>query len=681
MALTDPVTVLKGVGASRAAQLEKLGIVTLEDLIHYYPRDYEDRTKLVTLSQLTTEEPACFRAMVLSTPRTSYVRRGLTYTRCTISDDTARLRITWFNQPWMSQNLVRGTEYYFYGSLSGDDRKYELVNPVVEQIEAPPTATRCIIPVYTLTKGLTSRMLQSLIFAAMERCQGELTDRLPAGVLEHEQLMPLYPALIEVHHPTTTEALSKARQRLIFEEFFLYSLGIGLMKARRGQESHYPCQKPIPRYFYDSLSFDLTGAQSRCLQEISDDLLSGSPMNRLVQGDVGSGKTMVALGAMLQAVENGYQAVLMAPTELLADQHNQNFSKILAPLGIPCVLLTGSTPTAQRRRILDYIAVGAAKIIVGTHALFSGTVDFYNLGLVVIDEQHRFGVRQRAALAAKGNAPHMLVLSATPIPRTLALILYGDLDVSVIDELPPGRQPVETFLVSSGYRARLNGFIRKQVELGRQVYVVCPAVEENPETGLTAAETMFDTLSRTFPDLKVGLVHGKLRSDAKEYTMAAFLRHEIDILVATTVIEVGVDVKNATLMVIENADRFGLSQLHQLRGRVGRGSEKSYCILVSDNRNLDTRKRLKALCATNDGFAISQQDLDLRGPGDFFGSRQSGLPMFHMASLAGDMAVLQRAQDSAKAYLTSAPDPDDPANEALLARVHQLFDAAGDTFN
>lgn len=681
MALTDPVTVLKGVGASRAAQLEKLGIVTLEDLIHYYPRDYEDRTKLVTLSQLTPQEPVCFRAMVLSAPRTSYVRKGLTYTRCTISDDTAKLRITWFNQPWMSQNLSQGTEYYFYGSLSGDDRKYELTNPVVEQIEAPPTATRCIIPVYTLTKGLTSRMLQSLISAAMERCQGELTDQLPAEILAQEQLIPLYQALVEVHHPTTAQALSEARRRLIFEEFFLYSLGLGLMKARRGQESHYPCTKPVPRYFYDSLSFDLTHAQSRCLQEISDDLLSGSPMNRLVQGDVGSGKTMVALGAMLQAVENGYQAVLMAPTELLADQHYQNFSDILAPLGIPCVLLTGSTPTAQRRRILDYIAVGAAKIIVGTHALFSDTVDFYNLGLVVIDEQHRFGVRQRAALAAKGNAPHMLVLSATPIPRTLALILYGDLDVSVIDELPPGRQPVETFLVSSGYRARLNGFIRKQVDLGQQVYVVCPAVEENPDTGLTAAETMFETLSRTFPDLKVGLVHGKLRSDAKEYTMGAFLRHEIDILVATTVIEVGVDVRNATLMVIENADRFGLSQLHQLRGRVGRGSEKSYCILVSDNRNLDTRKRLKALCATNDGFAISQQDLDLRGPGDFFGSRQSGLPMFHMASLAVDMAVLQRAQDAAKTYLTSVPDPDAPEHQALLARVHQLFDAAGDTFN
>ncbi len=681
MVLTDPVTALRGVGASRAAQLEKLGIVTLEDLIHYYPRDYEDRTNMLPLSALTPDTPACFRAMIVSAPRTSYVRKGLTYTKCSISDDTTRLRVTWFNQPWMSQNLSAGQWYYFYGTLTGDDRKYEILNPVVEQIDTPPTQTRCIIPIYSLTKGLTSKMLQNLIFAAMEGCRAELSDLLPQSLMEQEQLIPLTDALQEVHHPTTAQALKAARERLIFEEFYLYSLGLGLMKARRSNESHYPCTKPVPQTFYDGLKFTLTGAQSRALNEISQDLTSGQPMNRLVQGDVGSGKTMVALGAMLQAVENSYQAVLMAPTELLAAQHYQTISDFLAPLNISCALLTGSTPTAQRRRTLDYIAVGSAKIIIGTHALFSDTVDFYNLGLVVIDEQHRFGVRQRAALAAKGSAPHMLVLSATPIPRTLALILYGDLDVSVIDELPPGRESVETFLVSSGYRARLNGFIRRQVDAGHQVYVVCPAVEENQETGLTSAESMFSTLSATFPDLHVGLVHGKLRSEAKEYAMAAFLRHEIDILVATTVIEVGVDVKNATLMVIENADRFGLSQLHQLRGRVGRGGGKSYCVLVSDNRNADTRKRLKALCATNDGFEISQQDLDLRGPGDFFGSRQSGLPLFHMASLAGDMAVLQRAQAAAKNYLASAPDPEDPANQAILSRVHSLFTAAGDTFN
>ena len=387
---------------------------------------------------------------------------------------------------------------------------------------------------------------------------------------------------------------------------------------------------------------------------------------------------MVALGAMLQAAENGYQAALMAPTELLATQHYNTLSKFLEPLGISCLLLTGSTPTAQRRRYLDYMAVGAAKIVIGTHALFTDTTQFHNLGLVVIDEQHRFGVRQRAALASKGNAPHVLVLSATPIPRTLALILYGDLDVSVIDELPPGRQTVETFLVGSGYRARLNGFIRKQVDAGHQVYVVCPAVEENEETALTSAETMYTTLQGTFPDLSIGLVHGKLKSDAKDMAMISFLRGEIQILVATTVIEVGVDVPNATLMVVEDADRFGLSQLHQLRGRVGRGGNKSYCVLVSDNRNTDTRKRLKTLCATNDGFQISQQDLDLRGPGDFFGARQSGLPTFHMASLVTDLTVLKQAQAAAEEYLTTSSGFH---NEALLKRVYALFESAEDTFN
>ncbi len=681
MVLSDPVTVLKGVGETRAQQLAKLGIETLQDLVCFFPRNYEDRTKFLPLNELTVGEPACFQAMVVSTPRTSYVRKGLIYTKCTISDDTTQLRVTWFNQPWMSEQLKAGSVYYFYGTLAGDERRHELQNLVVERADSPPTVTRRIIPIYPLTKGLTSKMLQQLIRQALDACGEDLPESLPETIMEREGFMPVTEAYNEVHWPTTQQRLQTARQRLVFEEFFLYSLGLGLLKSRRSQESNYPCTKPVPEKFYSSLPFALTGAQRRTLDEISADLLSGTPMNRLVQGDVGSGKTMVALGAMLQAVENGYQAALMAPTELLATQHYHTISKFLEPMGIECILLTGSTPTAQRRRYLDYMAVGAAKIIIGTHALFTDTTDFYNLGLVVIDEQHRFGVRQRAALASKGSSPHMLVLSATPIPRTLALILYGDLDVSIIDELPPGREPVDTFLVGSGYRSRLNGFIRKQVDQGHQVYVVCPAVEENEETTMTAAETMYESLKNTFPDLNIGLVHGKLKSDSKDMSMAAFLRGETQILVATTVIEVGVDVPNATLMVVEDADRFGLSQLHQLRGRVGRGGNKSYCVLVSDNRNADTRRRLKALCATNDGFEISQQDLDLRGPGDFFGARQSGLPTFHMASLVTDLSILKRAQQAAEEYLTTGYDPNDPASEVLLSRVHALFDSAEDTFN
>lgn len=681
MVLTDPVTVLKGVGSVRQQQLEKLGITTLQDLVCYFPRGYEDRTKFLPLNQLTVGEPACFHATLTSTPRTSYVKKGLMYTKCTISDNTTKLRVTWFNQPWMSDNLKAGETYCFYGMLAGDDRRYEIQNPVVEALDAPPTLTRCIIPVYSLTKGLSSKMLQQIIGQAITGCREQLTEFLPEAIRLQEQFPSIQETYQQLHWPTTLEALNKARGRMVFEEFFIYALGLGLMKSRRAETAYYPCAKPIPDSFYAALPFPLTGAQTRVLREISEDMCSGKTMNRLVQGDVGSGKTMVALGAIMQAVDNGYQAALMAPTELLAAQHYQTLSEMLNPLGIHCVLLTGSTPTAQRRRYLDYMALGAANVVIGTHALFSDTSQFNNLGLVIIDEQHRFGVRQRAALAAKGNAPHMLVLSATPIPRTLALILYGDLSLSVIDELPPGRQPVDTFLVSSGYRARLNGFMKKQVSEGHQVYVVCPAVEENEETGLTSAETMYEALTQTFPDLTIGLVHGKLTPAAKEASMADFLQGKSQILVATTVIEVGVDVKNATLMVVEDADRFGLSQLHQLRGRVGRNSEKAYCVLVSDNKNQETRKRLKALCSTNDGFEIAQQDLKLRGPGDFFGQRQSGLPAFHMASLSADLGILTRAQEAAQNYLSTHPDLSDPVNQALLQQVHRLFESAEDTFN
>ncbi len=675
MALCDPVSSLKGVGPSKEALLNKLGIVTLEDLISYFPRQYEDRTKFVSISQLQPDVPCCFTAVVTTQPRTGYIRKGLNTTRCTVSDQSAQVRITWFNQPWMRDNLKVGTSYCFYGALTGDERGHQILNPIVEPADAPPGVTRCIIPIYPLTKGLTSKALQQLIFRVIE--QETLPEYLPKDLLRDQ--MPLLPAYQEVHRPTSMERLQKARRRLVFEEFFLFALGISMLKARRDRDSCYPCPKPVPQSFYDHLSFPLTGAQQCCLREISADLSSGKPMNRLLQGDVGSGKTMVALGAMLQAVENGCQAALMAPTELLAAQHYNTISAFLEPLGIPCALITGSISGAKRRRILDYVAVGAVKIVIGTHALLTDTTDFYNLGLVVIDEQHRFGVRQRSALAAKGNCPHMLVLSATPIPRTLALILYGDLDISVIDELPPGRQTVKTFLVSTGYRSRLLGFLRKQVQAGHQVYVVCPAVEEG--SNLTSAEAMYESLRQSLPDLRIGLVHGKLRSEAKDYAMAQFLNRQTDVLVATTVIEVGVDVKNATLIIIEDADRFGLSQLHQLRGRVGRNDQQSYCVLVSDNKNPDTRRRLQTLCRTNDGFQISQEDLDLRGPGDFFGSRQSGLPMFKNASLAEDLSVLKEAQSAADRFLAASPDPEAPEYRRLFQRVETLFRQSDDTFN
>lgn len=677
MALADSVTTLKGVGPAKAELLSKLGIRTLEDLITYFPRQYEDRTKLLSISTLEPNTPACFTAMVVTPPRTSYIRKGLNSTRCTVADQSGKLRITWFNQPWMRDNLKLGTVYCFYGTLAGDERGYQLLNPVAEPMDAPPAVTRCIIPVYPLTKGLSSKTLQQLISRAME--QEDLPEYLPPELLSG--LMPLRPAYEEVHRPTQPEHLKAARRRLVFEEFFLFSVGLELMRQHRSANSSYPCPKPIPDAFFDALPFTLTGAQQRALSEITSDLSSGRPMNRLLQGDVGSGKTMVALGAMIQAVENGFQTALMAPTELLATQHYHTLSRQLSSLGIPCTLLTSSTPSTQRREILAQLSQGGPQIIVGTHALFTEDVVFQKLGLVVIDEQHRFGVRQRAALAEKGDTPHILVLSATPIPRTLALIVYGDLDVSLIDELPPGRKNIDTFLVSSSYRTRLQGFMKKQIETGHQVYVVCPAVEDSETMELTSAESMYETLSETFPEYGIGLVHGRLRSEEKDRAMAAFLNRETDILVATTVIEVGVDVKNATLMVIENADRFGLSQLHQLRGRVGRNAEQSYCVLVSDNRNTDTRARLKALCATNDGFEIAQQDLELRGPGDFFGYRQSGLPVFRVASLAEDLGVLKEAQTAARKYLEGNPNPEEPGTKRLLQRVGRLFAETADTFN
>ena len=681
MFLSDPVTALKGVGEIRAHQLECLGIQTVQDLICYFPRTYEDRTKLLPLHLLEIGEPACFKAMVLSTPKTSYVNRKLIYTKCTVSDDTAKIRITWFNQPWMSDNLKAGNYYYFYGTLTGDERRYEISNPVVEKENAPPRLTRCIIPVYSLTKGLTSKMLQQLIGQALDACENALEEILPQDLIDKYNFPCIAEAYRQVHWPTDPKELQQARQRLVFEEFFLYSMGLSMMKQRHNNTSLFSCKAPVPRSFFDTLPFPLTAAQQRTMEEISRDMESGNTMNRLVQGDVGSGKTMIALAAMLQTVNNGYQAALMAPTELLATQHYHTIFNFIAPMGINCVLLTGSTPAKERRKILMDMADGSANIIIGTHALFSDTSIFHNLGLVVIDEQHRFGVRQRAKLASKSTAPHILVLSATPIPRTLALIIYGDLDVSVIDELPPGRKTVDTFLVSDSYRPRLNGFIRKQVNQDSQVYVVCPAVNDNEETTLTSAESMHKQLSMTFPDLQVGLIHGKMKPDEKDVIMNQFIRGEIHILVATTVIEVGVDVPNATLMIIEDADRFGLSQIHQLRGRVGRGSEKSYCVLVSNNKSQETRKRLKALCATNDGFKISQQDLDLRGPGDFFGQRQSGLPNFHMASLVNDLAVLKEAQDAADEFLTGKSFENDPTLIPLLKRIKALFDSAEDTFN
>ncbi len=677
--LFDSVRYLKGVGEARAKIFAGLGINMLYDLISYFPRTYEDRSRILPIAQLQVDEPACFRAFVTSQPRTHHIRKGLDLTKLTVADETARLNLTFFNQSYVADNLEYSREYYFYGTLNGDYMGYQITNPIFEPVEQPGVLTRRIMPIYPLTAGLSNNLISRTVRQALDACLDELPELLPAELRERYGLCDAVTAYRGIHAPDSFEALNSARHRLIFEEFFIFSVGLSLLRTGRDEKRRLPLEIPDLRTLEAALPFSLTGAQRRAIEEIAADLSSGSVMNRLVQGDVGSGKTVVAAAAAWITAKNGQQAALMAPTEILAEQHAKGLASMLQPLGVRVLLLTGSMNPAQKKTVRAAISAHEADLIIGTHALISESTDFANLGLVIADEQHRFGVAQRTALAEKGENPHLLVMSATPIPRTLALILYGDLDLSVIDELPPGRQRIDTFLVGEDKRARINAFIRKQVASGHQVYIVCPAIEEGEDESLRSAEVWAETLQKAvFPDLRVALLHGKMKPAQKEETMAAFARGEQNILVATTVIEVGVDVPNATLIVIENADRFGLSQLHQLRGRVGRGGDKSYCVLFTSNRNPETLTRLKALCKTNDGFEISREDLALRGPGDFFGTRQHGLPAFKVGSLELDMHTLQDAQAAAAEFVTSEELPTLEAYQPLMERIRALFSSAGE---
>ena len=677
--LGDPVTILKGVGEAKAKLFANLNIFTLGDLICHFPRGYEDRTKLVTISELSPDIPACFRATVMNNPRTAHIRKGLDMTKVQLADTTGRLNVTFFNNRFAAGQLEYGREYIFYGAVSGDFVGYNMTNPVFENPDSPGLTTRRVLPIYPLTAGLTNAAVGKAVLQALAVCDPP-AEILPEAVRAEYGILPAEEAYHAIHQPRDMEQAAQAKKRLIFEEFFVFSAGLSLMRSSRAEKKCTSYHNFNMKPFYGSLPFSLTSAQSRAVEEILSDFRSGKPMNRLVQGDVGSGKTMVAAAAAYCAAGNGAQTALMAPTEILAEQHYASLSKLFAPLGITVDLLTGSMTVRQKREARERLGSGETQVVVGTHALLTDATRFLRLGLVIADEQHRFGVAQRSKLSEKGEDPHLLVMSATPIPRTLALLMYGDLDVSILDELPPGRQTVETFLVGESYRARINAFIRKQVAEGHQCFVVCPAVEENQELGVKAASAWAETLQQTvFPDLRIALLHGQMKGAEKEAAMAAFARGEADVMVATTVIEVGVDVPNATLMVIEDADRFGLSQLHQLRGRVGRGKAKSYCILTTHNRNPETLQRLKALCKTTDGFKIAEEDLRLRGPGDFFGSRQSGLPAFRVADLGCDAQLLQSAQKSAETLL--AGDPELAHSPALRDRVAELFARNAETMN
>ena len=678
----DSIQYMKGVGEKRAKAFEKLGVRTYRDMLSYFPRAYEDRRAMYSVADAPLDTPVCVRAMVAGQPSTVRVRRGMTLTKLRAVDETGALDITYFNQEWLKNQMTPGETYIFFGRLGETGRRRTMTNPAFEA-EGTQVVTGRIMPVYRMTAGISQKLILQCVKNVLDACE-EVPDILPDEVRERYCLAQARFAYENIHFPRDDLSLDQARQRLVFEELYVLAGALELLRSRRKKSAGIALPELSMDAFWQRLPYRPTEAQRRAVGEALEDMRSGKPMNRLLQGDVGSGKTLAAAALIWQTVQSGYQAAFMAPTEILAEQHFQTLSDMLEPYGVRVAKLTGSMTAAQKRRVVENLSLGLADVAVGTHALINTSVEFRSLALVVTDEQHRFGVEQRSALSGKGAHPHVLVMSATPIPRTLALIIYGDLDISVLDELPPGRTPVETYAVGEDMRQRIWNFVRRLVSEGRQVFIVCPMVEENeelPENVKSAREYAAELQKDVFPDLRVLCIHGRMKPKEKDGVMSAFAAGEADILVSTTVIEVGVDIPNAALMIVENADRFGLSQLHQLRGRVGRGRHKSYCILFSDSKTDSARSRLKIMTETNDGFLISQEDLRLRGPGDFFGSRQHGLPDMHVADLSADMRVLKQAQNEAHDVLKRDPSLERPENEPLRERIRELFELHADSFN
>lgn len=670
-----PVRYLKGVGPKTAERFEKLGIVTLADLLCHYPRRYIDFSRPYSIAEAPPDTECVVKAEVFAKPAGRILPGGRRMERITAGDDVSSLEITWFNNPYATQKLELGQEYYFEGIVTGGMLRRQMVNPQVRtaaQITAAPFEA-----VYPQTEGLSSTVIAKCIRQLLPHAE-LLPDPLPEEMLKKYRLLSKADAVRAIHCPATEEEAFAARRRLIYEELLVLQLGIGRMKNRGSASTGAPMQRLDPAPFWASLPFSPTGAQRRAVDEILTDLSGSTSMNRLLQGDVGSGKTLVAAAAIWACIRSGYQAALLAPTEILAAQHAENLNRMLAPFGMRVALLTGGMKAAARRTTLAAIRSDEADLVVGTHAILSEGVEFARLGLAVVDEQHRFGVRQRGMLAEKAANPHLLVMSATPIPRTLGLLIYGDLDISILDELPPGRKPVKTRCITGKKRQDLYGFLDREIGAGRQVYIVCPAIEDTPDGGLNAVKSYYEDIAKALlPDRRVGLMHGKLKPKEKAAVMDDFKAGRLDALVSTTVIEVGVDVPNATVMVIENAERYGLSALHQLRGRVGRGAAESWCFLVSDNTAESVQKRLKFLCSTSDGFAVAQFDLETRGPGDFFGSRQHGLPTLQIADLMNDTRTLHAAQAEAAALLAADPLLEATEHSLLAAQVEQMFTKAG----
>ena len=670
--LQTDIRYLKGVGESRAALYQKLGIETVEDLLYHIPRRYIDLTRPTPLAAAVPGQKCAVRALLAAKGREQRIRRGLSLFKLTAVDGPVTLHITFFNAKYTVEALREGEEYIFYGSVTGGFYSRQMDSPQVFRPEEAGT----LLPVYSLTQGLSNKMVSRQVTEALNRVE-QLPDPLEgSGLPQQYGLLSYSQALHAVHFPPDWQAIETGRNRMVFDELLCLSLCFARMREGR-HRLHVPPMRmqPLTEY-YRALPYELTGAQQRAIAEAMSDMCSGTPMNRLVQGDVGSGKTAVAAALCYFAHRNGAQSTLMAPTEILAQQHYNSLAPLLGSLGMQVALLTGSLSPKKKETLKAALAAGEIDLCIGTHALLTDDTAFANLGLVVTDEQHRFGVQQRAALRQKGKDAHVLVMSATPIPRTLAMIIYGDLEISVIDELPAGRRPIRTYLIDSTIRQRAFGYIKKHLDEGYQAYLVCPAVQSEDED--TAAASLKSAVEYTeelahgaFGDYRVGLLHGKMRPAQKEKVMAEFAAGEIQLLVATTVVEVGVDVPNAVIMMVENAERFGLSQLHQLRGRVGRGQVQSHCILLSDTENPDTLERLRVLCGTNDGFKIAEEDLKQRGPGDFFGERQHGLPEMKIADLAADSRLLQKAREAADAL--TERDPTLHTLPALARRVERLM--------
>ncbi|WP_195947210.1 ATP-dependent DNA helicase RecG [Paraclostridium bifermentans] len=674
--LNKEIKYVKGIGPKRANKLSKLGIFTVSDLLFYFPRQYEDRNNLRKIFELKDEEKVTIRAIV-SSIETSNVRKGLVITKVGVRDETGFARLVFFNQEYISSTLKKGDTVFVFGKVKKTSYGVEMSSCEVEQMSNNPKNTCGIMPIYPLTYGLTNKELINIVKTVFSNEQIYIKEYLPNKIIQKYKLCSIDFAVKNIHSPTNKESLKVALYRLVFEEFLMLQLGLFLFKNGVTEKSGVKFEKEQNLVkILNSLPFKLTNAQNRALNEIIDDMNCEKVMNRLVQGDVGSGKTVVALLALANCVLNGYQGALMAPTEILAEQHFISLNETLSPFGINVGLLVGSLTKKQKENVLQRVKDNEIDILIGTHALIEDKVEFNNLGIVITDEQHRFGVRQRNKLSEKGYNPDILVMTATPIPRTLALILYGDLDISIIDELPPGRQPIETLAVYKDKREKAyNSLVRSEVQKGRQVYIVCPLVEESEAIEAKAAVDLVEELkSEFFSDLRLGLLHGKMKPSEKDETMKKFKNKELDILVSTTVIEVGVNVPNATLMIIENAERFGLAQLHQLRGRVGRGSHKSYCILIYSSKSEVCSQRMSIMEETTDGFKISEKDLEIRGPGEFFGTRQHGLPELKVANIFKHMKILKIAQQEARYIISEDPKLNNYENEKIKKEILKKFE-------